>query len=167
MKRWKCSVCGYVHTGDKPPEKCPVCGAPASKFVEITDNAQPVAQPQTQAAPVAAASTNILASPAFTSGAVNKVANVAGNDITADTYYFEPGQVLAYHRHPKGEQIFFILQGHGQFYLDDGSEKVIEATEGTVILVPTGVWHKLVNSQESRMIAAQATKAGAGMEARL
>jgi len=22
MKKWVCSVCGYVHTGDEPPEKC-------------------------------------------------------------------------------------------------------------------------------------------------
>ena len=34
MKKFVCSVCGYVHTGDKAPDKCPVCGAPAEKFVE-------------------------------------------------------------------------------------------------------------------------------------
>ncbi|MDR1655088.1 MAG: NADH peroxidase [Treponema sp.] len=34
MKKWVCQVCGYVHTGDQPPEKCPTCGAPASKFKE-------------------------------------------------------------------------------------------------------------------------------------
>ena len=34
MKKFVCSVCGYVHTGDKAPDKCPVCGAPADKFVE-------------------------------------------------------------------------------------------------------------------------------------
>ena len=34
MKKFVCSVCGYVHEGDSAPEKCPVCGAPASKFVE-------------------------------------------------------------------------------------------------------------------------------------
>ena len=34
MKKWVCSVCGYVHEGDTPPEKCPVCKVPASKFVE-------------------------------------------------------------------------------------------------------------------------------------
>lgn len=33
MKQWRCSLCGYVHTGDMPPEKCPVCGAPSSEFV--------------------------------------------------------------------------------------------------------------------------------------
>jgi len=30
--KWICSVCGYVHEGDTPPEFCPLCKAPASKF---------------------------------------------------------------------------------------------------------------------------------------
>jgi rubrerythrin len=34
MKKWVCSVCGYVFTGDAPPEFCPQCKAPASKFSE-------------------------------------------------------------------------------------------------------------------------------------
>ena len=32
--KWVCSVCGYVYEGAEPPEKCPVCKAPASKFVK-------------------------------------------------------------------------------------------------------------------------------------
>ena len=38
MKKFVCSVCGYVHEGETAPEKCPVCGAPASKFVEQTES---------------------------------------------------------------------------------------------------------------------------------
>lgn len=34
MKKWVCQVCGYVHEGENPPEKCPICKAPASKFTE-------------------------------------------------------------------------------------------------------------------------------------
>jgi len=34
MKKWVCSVCGYVHEGDTPPEQCPVCKQPAEKFIE-------------------------------------------------------------------------------------------------------------------------------------
>ena len=34
MKKWVCSVCGYVWEGETPPEKCPVCKVPGSKFVE-------------------------------------------------------------------------------------------------------------------------------------
>jgi uncharacterized membrane protein len=37
MKKWQCTVCGYIHTGDEPPETCPVCGADRSQFVEIRD----------------------------------------------------------------------------------------------------------------------------------
>ncbi len=34
MKKFVCTVCGYVHEGDSAPEKCPVCKVPASKFAE-------------------------------------------------------------------------------------------------------------------------------------
>ncbi|MFV0504311.1 MAG: NADH peroxidase [Lachnospirales bacterium] len=36
MKKFVCSVCGYVHEGDAAPEKCPQCGVPASKFNEAS-----------------------------------------------------------------------------------------------------------------------------------
>ena len=38
MKKWVCGVCGYVHEGDEPPEKCPQCKAPRDKFNEQTDD---------------------------------------------------------------------------------------------------------------------------------
>ena len=34
MMKWVCQVCGYVWEGEQPPEKCPVCKAPASKFTK-------------------------------------------------------------------------------------------------------------------------------------
>ena len=34
MKKFVCTVCGYVHEGDQAPAECPICKAPASKFVE-------------------------------------------------------------------------------------------------------------------------------------
>ena len=34
MKKFVCTICGYVHEGDAAPEKCPQCKAPASKFME-------------------------------------------------------------------------------------------------------------------------------------
>ena len=36
-KKFICTVCGYVHEGEHAPEKCPICGVPASKFKEIED----------------------------------------------------------------------------------------------------------------------------------
>ena len=34
MAKWICTVCGYVHEGPEAPEVCPICKAPASKFMK-------------------------------------------------------------------------------------------------------------------------------------
>ena len=34
MKKFICTICGYVHEGETAPEFCPQCKAPASKFQE-------------------------------------------------------------------------------------------------------------------------------------
>ena len=34
MKKFVCTVCGYVHEGDSAPAECPICHAPAAKFQE-------------------------------------------------------------------------------------------------------------------------------------
>ena len=46
MKIWQCSVCKYIHHGDEPPEKCPVCGVDASKFIEIEESELPEKSPK-------------------------------------------------------------------------------------------------------------------------
>ncbi|MBN2717761.1 MAG: NADH peroxidase [Deltaproteobacteria bacterium] len=34
MKKYICTICGYVHEGESAPDKCPQCGAPKEKFQE-------------------------------------------------------------------------------------------------------------------------------------
>lgn len=34
MKKFICTVCGYVHEGTEAPDICPQCRAPKSKFIE-------------------------------------------------------------------------------------------------------------------------------------
>jgi len=46
MKVWQCSVCKYIHKGETPPEKCPVCGVDASRFVEIDEASIPQKTPK-------------------------------------------------------------------------------------------------------------------------
>lgn len=36
MKKFVCTICGYIHEGNEPPEICPICKAPAEKFKEMT-----------------------------------------------------------------------------------------------------------------------------------
>ena len=36
-KKFRCTVCGYIHEGDAAPEKCPLCKVGADKFVEVEE----------------------------------------------------------------------------------------------------------------------------------
>ncbi|MBO8439680.1 MAG: NADH peroxidase [bacterium] len=38
MKKFICTVCGYVYEGDKAPEFCPQCKQPGSKFKELVES---------------------------------------------------------------------------------------------------------------------------------
>ena len=33
MTKYVCPICGYVHEGNEPPEKCPQCGCAGAKFI--------------------------------------------------------------------------------------------------------------------------------------
>ena len=37
-KKFRCTVCGYIHEGDSAPEQCPLCKVGKDKFVEIEEN---------------------------------------------------------------------------------------------------------------------------------
>ena len=37
MKKWKCLICGEIVESETAPVACPVCKAPAEKFVELKD----------------------------------------------------------------------------------------------------------------------------------
>ena len=39
MKKFVCSVCGYVYEGTEAPESCPICKAPKEKFNELKSDA--------------------------------------------------------------------------------------------------------------------------------
>ncbi len=59
MKKWKCGVCGYIHTGDQPPEKCPVCGADRSQFILLNQMDPSADSTLTEPAPSAALAAEI------------------------------------------------------------------------------------------------------------
>ncbi|MEG0771301.1 MAG: NADH peroxidase [Clostridia bacterium] len=35
MKKFRCTVCGYIHEGDAAPDVCPLCGVDATMFEEM------------------------------------------------------------------------------------------------------------------------------------
>lgn len=36
-KTWKCGVCGHIHKGNEPPEKCPWCSSSSIEYSELKD----------------------------------------------------------------------------------------------------------------------------------
>lgn len=39
MKKFVCTVCGYIHEGDTPPAQCPICKVGPDKFKEVAESA--------------------------------------------------------------------------------------------------------------------------------
>ena len=37
MKKWECTVCGFIHEGEEPPEFCPICDARKEEFELIEE----------------------------------------------------------------------------------------------------------------------------------
>jgi len=108
--------------------------------------------------------TNVLEKREFNDAAVNKVTFVKGEQLIQDTYYFKPGQVLDWHRHPDGDQIFFVHEGEGQYSTDDGTVEEAALAPGVVVLAPKGIWHKI--TAKTSLVVSQATRIPAGMEKR-
>ena len=63
MKKWECTVCGYIHEGEEPPDECPVCSADKSMFVEVVEKAdlEAAATPVVTDPPPAAAPQTVMA----------------------------------------------------------------------------------------------------------
>lgn len=43
--KYVCTICGYVHEGDEPPEKCPICNQPKEKFKPLEEE-KPKVEPK-------------------------------------------------------------------------------------------------------------------------
>ena len=46
MRKWKCSICDYVHEGDNPPGECPHCESIAEVFSEQSNKKENEATPK-------------------------------------------------------------------------------------------------------------------------
>lgn len=107
---------------------------------------------------------NVIKTTDFKDAGFGKLTHIKTDELVQETYYFKPGQVLDYHRHPQGQQIFFVHDGEGTFYLDGGKEETTELKPGVVVLAPKNVWHKVV--AKTNLIISQATSQPAGAEKR-
>jgi hypothetical protein len=91
LKSWRCTVCGYIHSGDEPPGKCPVCGADKSLFEEIIEEAQTEEPDSTQTDEKGTQASGV--SPGMDLGPEPKT-------IFGRLYRFKIQMMLKHHAHP-------------------------------------------------------------------
>jgi quercetin dioxygenase-like cupin family protein len=85
-------------------------------------------------------------------------------DAVIVAWYIKPGQEIAAHIHPNGQDTWTILRGQGEYYLDAaGTTKQILA--GDVAIAPTGCVHGVFNNGDEPLIfISVVSPAGAGYQ---
>lgn len=66
-----------------------------------------------------------------------------------NTFYFKPRQILPFHKHLATDELFYIVEGVGQFTV--GNESIIVGPTSSVY-GPANVFHGLVNSGDKEMV---------------
>ena len=129
MKRWRCSVCGYVHPGDSPPDKCPNCGSPKEKFGEITDDFELL---------------HMQFGQKLSYGSQVEVNPFFGNyeSLAPFVYNLPVGQRVGLHKHPTTDELFFVLKGKIEFKVGD---MTVVAAEGDLVQGKMNIPHTFKN----------------------
>ena len=56
--------------------------------------------------------------------------------------------------HPDGDELLIVVSGRTTVHLEDGDdERAVEVTSGQGLIVPKGVWHRVVPEEPSQLIA--------------
>jgi len=69
--------------------------------------------------------------------------------IIFNTFYLKPKQMLPFHKHPATDEMFFIVEGVGEFTV--GNEQTIVGATSSVY-GQAGVFHGVVNSGDHDMV---------------
>jgi len=69
--------------------------------------------------------------------------------IVFNTFYFKPKQNLVFHKHPATDEMFYVVEGVGEFVV--GSERTVVGPTSAVY-GPANVNHGLENSGDKEMI---------------
>ena len=129
MKHFRCSVCGYIHIGDNPPEVCPNCNAPKEKFVEIPADFEDIHMNYAQK---------------LSYGQDVAVNAFFGNygSLAGFVYNLPIGKEVPLHKHPTTDEMFFILKGKIQFKV---GEQTLIATQGDLVQGKMNIPHTFKN----------------------
>jgi quercetin dioxygenase-like cupin family protein len=72
-------------------------------------------------------------------------------DAVVVAWYIKPGQEIAPHIHPNGQDTWTILEGSGKYYLDKtGMMRAIAA--GDIVIAPLGCVHGVLNDGDHPLV---------------
>jgi mannose-6-phosphate isomerase-like protein (cupin superfamily) len=55
--------------------------------------------------------------------------------------------------HPDGDEVLYLISGRMEVILEeDGAENTVEMTPGQALVVPKGVWHRVVPREPGQLI---------------
>jgi mannose-6-phosphate isomerase-like protein (cupin superfamily)/rubredoxin len=130
MKRWRCSVCGYIHEGDQPPDKCPNCMSPKEKFGEIPADFEKI---------------HMHFGEKVSYGEEVEVNPFFGDYSALSPYIYNlpVGQKVALHKHPTTDEVFFVIKGKLLFRVGNTT---LVATKGDVVHGKMDIPHSFENT---------------------
>ena len=129
MKKWRCTVCGYVHEGNERPDKCPNCGAARDKFVEHAEAADVI---------------HLSYGQKVSYGSEPEVNPFFGDyaSLAAFIYNLPVGKRIPLHKHPTNDELFYIIKGRFRFKV--GGRELV-AVPGDVVRGKMDVPHTFEN----------------------
>ncbi len=65
--------------------------------------------------------------------------------IVNNVYHIDAAKKVALHKHPKADEVFYCLSGHGYGVLENSEEELLH---GRAFIVPAGVMHALRTDSE-------------------
>ncbi len=129
MKKWNCSVCGYIHEGPEAPDKCPNCGVPKEKFSEVPEDFENIHLNHSKKI---SDSDQIQVNPFFGSF----------ESISPFIYNLPAGQRIPLHKHPSSDELFYIIKGKFKFKI---GETELIAVPGDLVQGKMNVPHTYQN----------------------
>lgn len=129
MKNWRCSVCGYLHQGSEPPEKCPNCGSPKEKFGEVGDD---FSLPHMFFGQKVSYGNEVEVNPFFGDY----------ESISPYIYNLPVGKKVPLHKHPTTDELFFVLKGKIKFTV--GGKELV-AKKGDLVEGKMDIPHSFEN----------------------
>jgi quercetin dioxygenase-like cupin family protein len=66
-------------------------------------------------------------------------------------WYIQPGQEIAAHIHPQGQDTWTILSGQGDYYLDTAGNRT-PIQSGDIVVAPTGCVHGVINTGDKPLM---------------